>query len=149
MRAVLDTSAPAAFEALLDALMGIDNSARGAAEALFEACKAQAAEALVAQLVRCLRTSARTELRSLAAVLLRKVRRRARARRGGASRRRRQKRRRPARQLPGRSRAPAPRRRRQVLTKGETSPWAALSAPTQARARAARACAARPNKRGG
>lgn len=74
VRQALDLSAPAGFEALLSALMGVDNTQRGAAEAVFERCKAFP-EALVAQLVRCLRLCDRRELRELSAVLLRKVRR--------------------------------------------------------------------------
>ena len=73
VRQALDTAAPAGFEALLSALMGVDNTQRGAAEAVFERCKAFP-EALVAQLVRCLRLCDRRELRELAAVLLRKAR---------------------------------------------------------------------------
>ena len=74
VRQALDTAAPAGFEALLSALMGVDNTQRGAAEAVFERCKAFP-EALVAQLVRCLRLCDRRELRELSAVLLRKARR--------------------------------------------------------------------------
>ena len=73
VRQALDISAPAAFEGLLSALMGVDNTQRGSAEAVFERCKA-APEALVAQLVRCLRLCDRRELRELSAVLLRKAR---------------------------------------------------------------------------
>ena len=65
--AALDASTPN-FEALLAALMDVTNTTRSAAEALFERCKAHP-EQLVAALVRCLRTSAREELRELSAVL--------------------------------------------------------------------------------
>ena len=115
LAAVLNTAQPQGFEALLDALCGVDNTQRASAEAVFTAAKAHP-EPLVAQLVRCLRTCARQELREMAAVLLRKVRRR---------------------------RACCLRRRahasgRQTLTGGEVSCWSALAAPTQVRGRAAR-----------
>jgi hypothetical protein len=71
--AVLDPSAPAQFEALLSGMQNNVNETRAACEELFTRCKAHP-EPLVACLVRCLRTSADAQLRSIAAVLLRKVR---------------------------------------------------------------------------
>lgn len=64
---------PASFEAMLVGLTETSNDTRSAAEALFERCKALP-EALIAQTVRCLRTSGRSDMRDLSAVLLRKAR---------------------------------------------------------------------------
>ena len=68
---VLETAAN--YEALLVGLTETNNDTRSAAEALFERCKAHP-EALIAQTVRCLRTSGRSDMRDLSAVLLRKAR---------------------------------------------------------------------------
>jgi hypothetical protein len=63
----------ASFEALVGRLLAQDNDTRKAAEAEFERVKA-APEAAATLLLQCLRTSADTEKRSFAAIMLRKVR---------------------------------------------------------------------------
>ncbi len=117
----------ASFEALLSSLTSVDNAARGGAEACYERCKAQP-EALVAALLRCVRTSGAQEHRVLAAVLLRKARAARAAAAGGT--------------LVRTYRAfPAAAAATQLLAKHDASAWPKLSGATQAR-RAGRACTA-------
>ena len=70
---VLDVTQPAAFEEMLRGLMHNDNNVRSSAESVLEACT-QHAEPLAQQLVQLLRGSKDTAVRSISAVLLRKVR---------------------------------------------------------------------------
>ena len=61
------------FEQLLSALMSPDNQARSSAEAVFNACKEHALDALAGTLCSVLRTSGAAEARSLAAILVRRA----------------------------------------------------------------------------
>jgi hypothetical protein len=63
----------ASFEGLVGRLLAQDNDTRKAAEAEFDRVKA-VPEAAATLLLQCLRTSADTEKRSFAAIMLRKVR---------------------------------------------------------------------------
>jgi hypothetical protein len=75
LAALLDTAnGGPAFEQLVATLTSADNVQRGAAEKVYEQCKEHPPQC-TQQLTRVLRTSANTQARGLAAVLLRKVRR--------------------------------------------------------------------------
>ena len=74
LAALLDTvNGGPAFEQLVATLTSADNVQRGAAEKVYEQCKEHPPQC-TQQLTRVLRTSANTQARGLAAVLLRKVR---------------------------------------------------------------------------
>ena len=70
---LLDVKQPSAFEEMIKSLMHNDNAVRCNAEGALEACKNHAAP-FTEQLIQLLRNSQDTSIRSMSAVLLRKVR---------------------------------------------------------------------------
>ncbi|KAJ3674613.1 hypothetical protein LUZ60_005229 [Juncus effusus] len=64
---------PAQFETLISALMSSSNADRGSAEALFNHCRSRNPETLTLKLAHLLHSSSRPELKSMSAILLRKL----------------------------------------------------------------------------